>query len=565
MPPVAPLAHPPQTAAALEDALRSLAKAQRALQLYLANNPTRAQAIEQSRAAFATLFGLAHAVTLEIRESSLVWDEQVVYQDLERGTEGLPWLLYRDGLRALTLHAGFDAHELETLLQVLHRARTAAADEDDLVTLLWVADLQFVEYRHVELDGTVDFAVAASERGGGQGVASRDQAPLAVPAAETAAPGDGPPPGMIRLEDFESTLYFLEPREVSYLQDELRREYAEDQRRQGFSILLDIVEMPDAGEAPLQAMRHVDQLLLECLTMGDYEQVAFVLREASAALRRGEHSDEVASALRELPARLSEPSAMGQLLQALDEGARAPVASLLENLFAELRPSALTPLVAWLGTAAASPARASIERASLRLAGAHTGELTQLLEHADTAVVRGALRIAASLATPAAVPGLSRVLRGEDADLRGEAVAALAEIGSPGALQALERGIEDTHRDVRVATYRAIATRRHSGALPRLAQSLRRKELRAADLGEKMALFEAYGALCGDAGVPELDGLLNARGLLGAKEIPEMRACAARALGLVATPSAIDALQRAADTKDVVVRSAVARALRGGA
>ncbi len=125
--------------------------------------------------------------------------------------------------------------------------------------------------------------------------------------------------------------------------------------------------------------------------------------------------------------------------------------------------------------------------------------------------------------------------------------------------------LDDTDRDVRVATYRAIATRRHNGALPRLAQALRRKEMRVTDLGEKMALFEAYGTLCGDAGVPELDALLNARGLLGAKENAETRACAARALGLVGTSRAIECLQRAADTKDVVVRSAVARALRGGA
>jgi hypothetical protein len=278
-----------------------------------------------------------------------------------------------------------------------------------------------------------------------------------------------------------------------------------------------------------------------------------------------DHEPEVAVALRELPARLSEPAAMGQLLQALDEGARAPVASLLENLFAELRPTALLPLVSWLGSATASPARAAIERASLRLAGAHTGELSQLLEHEDTAVVRGALRIAAQLATPAAVPGLSRVLRGDDPTLRMEAVSALADVGSPGALQALERGVEDTDRDVRVATFRAIAARRHAGAMPRLAQALRRKELRAADLGEKMALFEAYGSLCGDAGVAELDGLLNARGLLGAKEPAELRACAARALGLIGSPLANTSLQKAADTKDVVVRSAVARALRGGA
>lgn len=554
---------PPRTASAVEDALRAFAKAQRAMQLYLPNNPTRAQALEQARAAFARIWTHTASVELEIREAAFVCDDTVVYQDVERGTEALPWLLHRDGLRALTLREGFEKEELDVLLGVLHRSRTAPADDDDLVTLLWVADLATVDFRHVEIDGASDFALAG-ERGSGAGVARRDQPMLAVPSNETAPVGSGAPDGVVRMEDFESTLYFLEPREVSYLQEELKREYTEDQRRHAFAMLFDIVELPDSGDAPERAIVHIDQLLLECLSMGDYEQVGYVLRESAATLRRGDHSASVAESLRELPARLSEPASMGQLLQALDEGTRAPVASLLESLFNELRPSALLPLVTWLGSATASPARAAIERASLRLAGANTSELAQLLEHADPSVVRGALRVAAQLATPAAVPGLSRVLRGDDAKLRMEAVAALADIGSPGALQALERGIEDADRDVRVATYRAIAARKHSGAMPRLAQALRRKELRTSDLGEKMALFEAYGTLCGNDGVAELDALLNARGLLGAKEPAELRACAARALGLIATPLASEVLQRASDTKDVVVRSAVARALRGG-
>jgi HEAT repeat protein len=78
-----------------------------------------------------------------------------------------------------------------------------------------------------------------------------------------------------------------------------------------------------------------------------------------------------------------------------------------------------------------------------------------------------------------------------------------------------------------------------------------------------MALFEAFGTLCGDAGVGVLDTLLNARALLGPREPAEVRACAARALGLVGSPRALDALRRAADAKDAVVRGAVARALRG--
>ncbi|MBK9978789.1 MAG: HEAT repeat domain-containing protein [Gemmatimonadetes bacterium] len=79
-----------------------------------------------------------------------------------------------------------------------------------------------------------------------------------------------------------------------------------------------------------------------------------------------------------------------------------------------------------------------------------------------------------------------------------------------------------------------------------------------------MALFEAFGAMCGEGGVTLLDGLLNTKSFFGRREDPELRACAAMALGRVATPNAIAVLRRAASDKEILVRNAVNRALRGG-
>lgn len=552
-----------QAIAAVEEALRAFAKALRAVQLYLPNNPTRAQSIAQARQSFARAWPLVPHIELGVRESAFMFEERVVYSDVERGGESLPWLLYRDGLRSLTFAAGFEDEEIETVLTLLHRARTAANDDDDLVTMLWVADLGHVSYRYVDSAGLSDLVMASGDR---PGVASQlpGQLPLAVPPEETEAPGDGAP-ATIRAEDFQSTLYFLDLREANYLQDELKREYTEDQRKLVLASLFDIVEMTGDSEAPLEALAILDGLVIEFLTLGDYELVAYMLREAAAATRLQATDPRVIAALRELPARLSEPSVVSQLLNALDESTRAPVASLLEGLFSELRSTALEPLVHWLGSASTSNARPAIERASLRLAGAHTAELARLLEHPHSATVRGALRLVAQLATPVAVPGLARLLRGAEVSLRAEAVGALADIGSPSAMHALEGAIDDADRAVRVAALRAISAQKHAAAVPRLRDALKRKETRSADLGEKMALFEAFGTLCGEGGVDELDGLLNARGLLGPRESAEIRACAARALGLINTRSAVAALQKAVDTKDVVVRSAVARAMRGGA
>jgi hypothetical protein len=157
---------------------------------------------------------------------------------------------------------------------------------------------------------------------------------------------------------------------------------------------------------------------------------------------------------------------------------------------------------------------------------------------------------------------LGKILNEPEAERRQLAVQALTEIGSPGALQALERAIEDTDRDVRIAAVRALAGRAYRPVLARLEAVVKGKAVREADLTEKMAFFEGYGALCGEGGIAQLDSMLNGKGFLGRREDPEIRACAAIALGRVGTPNAIEALRKASAEKDIVVRNAVNRALR---
>jgi HEAT repeat protein len=130
-------------------------------------------------------------------------------------------------------------------------------------------------------------------------------------------------------------------------------------------------------------------------------------------------------------------------------------------------------------------------------------------------------------------------------------------------MQMLERALADSDRDVRIGAVRAVAARGHRAALPRIETIVKSREIRNADLTERMAFFEAFGALCGETGIAFLDGILNGKsGLLGRKEDPDVRACAAMALGQVKSPKAQGALQKALSEKDLVVRNAVNRALR---
>lgn len=540
----------------VEELLRLVVKAARAHQLYLPNNPIYKGAIDAVRAAFPPLWALTDELPLEITETDIRWFGHPVLEEPGKGSDSLAWLFYKDGIRELRLLKGFEEQELVRLFQIIQRVRKAAPEEDDLLTMFWEADFLFLRYRYVDL--AMEPAAPLAD---GETMPPSDPSQLRE-AAQAAV--EESRVGLVNMADFDSTLYFLDDHEIEYLQSEVRREYEEDLRAKVLVTLLDIFEQQASDDVRVECLEHLDTMLVYLLAAGHFRGVTLLLKEAqSAAQRAAEITAAQRARLAELPGRLSTPEALAQLLQSLDEAVELPATPELVELFEQFRPSALATLLSWLGRTQNVRLRPLLEQAVGRLAGMATAELVRLIEAPEREVALEAMRRAGALKTPAAVSHLSKVLGAADAELRLTAAQALIEIGSPGALQALERAVEDSDREVRIATVRALAARAYRPVLVRIEGVIKGKAIRDADLTEKMAFFEGYGTLCGNGGVAYLDSVLNGKGLLGRREDGELRACAAIALGRIGTANSLAVLQKAAGEKDVVVRNAVNRAMRG--
>jgi hypothetical protein len=475
-----------------------------------------------------------------------------------KSADNLAWLFYKDGVRELTFIKGFEEAEVIKFLALIQRARKGSPDEDDLVTMLWESDLSFVRYGYVDLlqeGGVGELADGGEMQPVGAGEVQRN---MREAAEESRASG------IINIADFDATLYFLDDREIEYLHTELKREYDRDLRVSVASVLMDIFEAQQDADIRKEVLENVHTLMVYLLTAEHLSGVAYLLREVQVTVDRATGvTDQHRQQLVQLAERLSAPEALSQLLQALDETPTLPAESELGEVFEQLRPAGLSTVFLWLSKTQNEALRPLLQAAAGRLAGANTSELVRLITAKELEVATEAIRMAGALKTQAAVMALARILGDTNVEMRRLAAQALAEIGSPGAMQALDRAIDDSDRDVRVAAVRAMTARAYRPALARLEGVVKGKRVREADLTEKMAFFEGYGALCGDGGIAHLDSVLNGKGFLGRREDSEVRACAAIALGRVGTPKAIDTLRKAATEKDIVVRNAVSRALRG--
>ena len=556
------LQEPPFAPAPVEELLRLIVKAARAQQLYLPNNPIYRGALDALRAGFVPIWAETDELPLAFTESEIHWFGTPVAGETgsaAKSPDNLAWLFFKDGVRELKIMKGFEETEIVKLLEIIKRARKASPDEDDLVTMLWEADLAMLTYKYVDL---------LQEGGGGgelsDGTEARPTSADDVQRGTREAVEESRAGGIVNMADFDATLYFLDEREITYIQDEIAREYQQDLRLNVVSVLLDIFEAQPDREIRSEVLDDLHTMMLYLLTAAHFRGVAAMLRESQVAVQRASDlTEEQRERLAQLPDRLSAPDVLSQMLQALDESPTLPPQAELVELFDQLRSTALSPVFLWLNKIQNERLRPLLEAAAGRLATANTAELVRLIQAPEREVSGEAIRRAGALKAQAAVLALSKILAEPELARRQLAVQALTEIASPGALQALERAIEDADREVRMTAVRALTSRAYRPALPRLEAAVKGKAIRDADLTEKMCFFEGYGSLCGDGGVSYLDSILNGKGFLGRREEPDVRACAAVALGRIGTPKSVEALRKASAEKDIVVRNAVNRALRG--
>jgi hypothetical protein len=549
---------PPFAVALVEELLRLLVKAVRAHQLYMHNNPTYLRAIELLTAGFNQVWQHTDEIAFAFTETEIRWAERAVLHEPAKSADSLPWLFFKDGIREVKVLRGFETEELPKLLDVVQRARKATQEDDDLLTMLWEQDFVYLRYRFVDLamEGAPPLldTVPAEMRSAPQAEAAQIQDSVV---SDTRA-------GVVNLEDFDTTLYFLDDRELDYLKSEVHKEYSRDLRPSVLAVLLDIFEAQWDVTVRDEICDILDSFILHLLSAGHFRSVAYLLREVAVTLGRAkEIKPEQRAKLESLPTRLSAPEALSQLLQSLEEAADLPPQADLSELFEQLRPTALATIFGGLARLQHPLLKPLLENAAARLAGQNTAELVKLIASKNSTVAGEAIRRSGGLKTAAAVGPLSQVMTDGEQPLRLLAVQSLNDIASPGALQVLERAVDDPDRDVRVAALRALGGKVYKPALPRIDTAVKGKRAREVDLTEKMALFEAYGALVGDAGTPVLDEMLNGKGFLGKREDSELRACAAMALGKIGGDRATAALRKAQNEKDVVVRNAINKALRG--
>lgn len=546
----------------------TLGKAFRAYQLYDENNPVRQRFVESLKGEIKALWAELDKLVVTMDEDRIYLGGSEVYHSESRN-DSLAFLFFKDGVREITFLPGIEDHELGTFLGVLQKARKLVPEGDDLLTVLWEAEMEYFRYQYVDL---LAEGVELPEAGPG---ASGEvlQAALAAEDEEIAAQEEeeaygqeqgADAPQTVQQDDFNPTLYALDPRDMEALRSELQNELERDTRTDVLKALFDRLEEPTNRERQSEILGILETLLPNFLSRGKLVAATNVLRE----LRRLERIDGMFDEQRSIESRrildeISTREAIEELMQALYGGTIRASSTQLANFLQFLRGSALAPLLRESEIVEHKELQAVLRASVQGIAGKNRKALIALLDEDDPLIAAAAAKLSAEMKIAEAGPALARLLVHDDPAVRLAAVEAAVALKASSVANALEDRLEDPERAVRIAAARAFEELRYPPVAKKLSAIIRGRGIRDADISEKVAVFEAYGTTAGEDGIALLDGLLNGKGgLLGKKESTEIRAAAALGLGRVTSPEARAALEKSAQDEDPVVRSNVNRALR---
>ncbi len=545
----------------------TLGKTFRAYQLYDENNPVRRRFVEQLKGEFTQLWTDQDQLVVRVDEDHMYLGDSTVYSSESRN-DSLAFLFFKDGVREIKFLPGIESEELEGFLGVLQRARKLVPEGDDLLTVLWEANLRFFEYLYVDL---LAEGVALPEAGPGntqaelQGALAAEDEEMAAQARppEPGAAQEAPQPQTVKQDDFNPTLYALDRKDMEALQNELRRELRRDTRADVLNALFDRLEESQNRERQSEVLRILSTLLPNFLSRGALVPATGVLQE----LRRLETSagvfdEQRIGESRAILDRISAPEAIQELLQALFDGTIRASAAQLSNFLQFLRGGALAPLLRASETVEHKELREVLRRAVQGIADRNRKAVVTILEEDDPVLAAGAARLAGDMQITDASPALTRLLKHPDPAVRLAAVEAAVTLKASTVAAALLGVLEDSERELRIAAAKALGALQYRSAAKVLLGIVKGRSIRQADISEKVAVFEAFGIVAEADGLEVLDELLNGKGFLGKREPTDIRAAAALALGRISGAEARAVLEKATQDDDPVVRSNVNRALR---
>ncbi len=555
--------HSDATVKAAASWVAQLARTLKTCRLYDAANPTVVKFREEFAQATLQLVAEHGALTFRFTADDVECDGVSLHPARSRD-DNLAYPFHRDGVRSLTFHPGVDTGEVATLLDRVLAATGVNLDGDDLVTLLWEADLRHVDVDFIPAEGDVGNTSAAPPAEG-----ERSLIPWPEPDATAAnvadeAPADGARAGADRSEDWtlgdltvEVEASFVELDALAAVECErFRREFTDEHLVSPVTAALAIgIACLHAGpddEDRAEISRYLPRVLRGALGLGAWPAAHEALRTLRA-LHSPHWSGET------FVQELLQPVSVQRVVERLDEQDAEGLGAFLA-LALEVGDAGIDWLTLVLADSRQRATRQVLAEALAERCRENPERLAPWLADGRWYVVRNMVCILGWIGGPQVVGLLQVAMRHPDARVHAQVVSSLSQTELKYSRPLLVRALDGAETQLFCQVLSQLSGARDPATARFVFAFLQQDRFLLRPAGERRAIYAALASVGGDEIVPELEvELLRGNWFDRSREIH--RHNVARCLARIGTAAARTTLERAAQSRRAPVRHAATTAL----
>lgn len=542
--------------------LNQFARTLKTCRLYDAQNPTVVRFREDLGASLRKLLAEMGPLRYRFTSEDVFYEDVSLYPARSRDDNfALPF--YRDGIRSITFERGVDARELGALVDALLRVTGTAESDDDLVTLLWEANLQHLQIDYVPQEGEIG---GGSTTDDAQLVPWPTGASAAEAAVEGEAAGDDEPDepttgrsddwsvgdGTAEIEAGFEELDTLASTEVARFREEYRAEHEVSPVTSSLAIGNALL----ASELTDDDRRDVAEFLPRVLRQAVAHSSWLEAREAIYLL--GECGPAGWDAERFLQ-ELQQPISVSGVVERIDQMEASTVVDMV-GFARGLGDAAVDWLMLLLAESQSKRNRRMLAEAIAGLCRENPERLAPHLADPRWYVVRNTVHILGWIGGNGIAGLLEGALRHPDVRVRHEAVAALGQVDFRIARPLLLRLLDTGDARLFSAVLHQLSVERDPATARLLLALMQDDRFEVRSVEEKRAIYSALSSTGGDDVLPELEADLH-RTTWFSKAQEAHRQAIARIVARIGTPMARATLERGAQSRRGPVKKACMDAL----
>ncbi len=528
----------------VSDIIRTINKTVKTFNVYPKDNPIYQKFADELFDKFSAFFESNDELSINIEPHSLLFRENRVFHSEER-TDNIAMLLFADGLRQLSFYKDITLNEITDFIDILRfMPKSEAADDDDIVTLLWEKNIRNMGYTAVE--DTVDDDLAVEEGLLMEGLEwETDETPASGTSAE----------GAIQVAPSGSALMPLSEEAIQSIKNKLQGIDEKFLLSASVELFLDLLSYEHDTESFNLYVQNLGKIMDIRMLKNDVEgamEILMGLNKLAASHDTPQQQEIIGSIM----ARAGSHENLSILFRELHDAEK------IKQYLAFLGIPLIPNMIHALGKLQDRRQRRLLCDTLAELGSREVDVFADALSDDQWYLIRNLAMILGMTKQPEAVRHIEKILKHHDVRVRREAVRALDSIHTDETKNLFFSLLRDSDHTVRMTALKSLGRFKDPALFRALKETVSVEKLREKPFIEKKTIMETLAYLGGKEAFPILSELFKKKWLIEKDDITEIRAAAAYGLGITGTPEALALLGKETGSRKDILREACLKSLK---